>query len=245
MESWTAAQVRSFKFSLVKARRPSKPKPPESARPGHGPDSKSGVSGKRNTLSNSPCPLGRARRRCRYNLLARAINKKPFQCSDGRNSPERRRSAARVEQGDLFKFYARSRSLISAQFWSRFPAAAPRSRAGRTRGFVQILRSLTLAHLCSPLVRRAANDSDSQRFGPCGGQAAPGSKRDSGSERMVQLRVEARPRAGSGGAGPNRSTGTKLKEPSSGRLRLESLGKQRLQSNMTCTKLNSRGGGRA
>ena len=29
------------------------------------------------------------------------------------------------------------------------PAAAPHSRAGRTRGFVQILRSLTLAHLCS------------------------------------------------------------------------------------------------
>ena len=40
----------------------------------------------------------------RYNQLApwRAINNKPFRsCSDGRNSP----SAARVEQGDLFKFY--------------------------------------------------------------------------------------------------------------------------------------------
>ena len=50
----------------------------------------------RNSLSNSPCPLGRARGRGRYNLLARAINNKPFQCSDGRNSLQRRRTAARV-----------------------------------------------------------------------------------------------------------------------------------------------------
>ena len=34
------------------------------------------------------------------------------------------------------------------------PAAAPLSRAGRTRGCVQILRSLTLAHLCSILFWR-------------------------------------------------------------------------------------------
>ena len=32
-----------------------------------------------NSLSNFPCPLGRARGRGRYNLLARAINNKPFQ----------------------------------------------------------------------------------------------------------------------------------------------------------------------
>ena len=49
-----------------------------------------------------------------YNQLWRALNNKPFQCSNGRDSPQRRRTAARVEQGDLFKFYARSRSLISA-----------------------------------------------------------------------------------------------------------------------------------
>ena len=55
-----------------------------------------------NSLSNSPCPLGRARGRGRYNLLARAINNKPFQCNlnDGRNSSQRRHSAARVEQGN-------------------------------------------------------------------------------------------------------------------------------------------------
>ena len=54
----------------------------------------------RNSLNNSPCPLGRARGRGLYNLPARAINNKSFQCSDGRDSPQLRRSAARVEQGD-------------------------------------------------------------------------------------------------------------------------------------------------
>ena len=52
-----------------------------------------------------------------HNQLWRVINNKLFQCSNGRDSPQRRRSAARVEQGDLFKFYARSRSLISAHLW--------------------------------------------------------------------------------------------------------------------------------
>ena len=68
-------------------------------------------------MSNSPCPLGRAQGRGRYILLARAIHNKPFQCSNGRDSEcqQRHRTAARVEQGDMFKFYARSRSLISAQ----------------------------------------------------------------------------------------------------------------------------------
>ena len=37
--------------------------------------------------------------------------------------------------------------------WAIFIAAAPHSRAGRTRGFVQILRSLTLAHLSFIFVR--------------------------------------------------------------------------------------------
>ena len=42
-------------------------------------------------------------------ICSHAIKNKPFQCSDGRNSPQRRRSAARVEQGDFlhpvtFKF---------------------------------------------------------------------------------------------------------------------------------------------
>ena len=49
-----------------------------------------------------------------YILLARAINNKPFQSSDGRNSPQRRRTATRVEQKDLLEYYTRSRSLISA-----------------------------------------------------------------------------------------------------------------------------------
>ena len=43
-----------------------------------------------------------------------------FHCSDGRDSQQLRpvrRSAARVEQGDLFKFYCHSRSLISAHLW--------------------------------------------------------------------------------------------------------------------------------
>ena len=71
----------------------------------------------RNSLSNAPCPLGRARGRGRYILLARAINNKPFQCSNGRNSPQWRRSGARVEQGDSLKFCAHSRSLISAHLW--------------------------------------------------------------------------------------------------------------------------------
>ena len=41
-----------------------------------------------------PAPGGPAR----YNQLSRAINNKPFQCSDGCDSRQRRRSAARVEQ---------------------------------------------------------------------------------------------------------------------------------------------------
>ena len=49
-------------------------------------------------------------------LWRNSLNK-PFQCSDEPNAPQRRRTAARVEQGDMFKFYACSRSLISAQFW--------------------------------------------------------------------------------------------------------------------------------
>ena len=44
-------------------------------------------------------PSGRARGRGRYTLLARAIKNKPFQCSDGRDSPQRRHTAARVERG--------------------------------------------------------------------------------------------------------------------------------------------------
>ena len=59
----------------------------------------------RNSLSNYPCPLSRARGRGRSILLARAIDNKPFQCSDGCNSPQRRRTAVRVEQGEMFKFY--------------------------------------------------------------------------------------------------------------------------------------------
>ena len=87
----------------------------------------------RNSLSNSPCPLGRARGRGRYNLLARAINNKPFQCSNGRDSPQRRRTA----------------------------------------GFVQILRSLTLAHLCSILVATFyANNRWIRRPGPWPGAGA-------------------------------------------------------------------------
>ena len=87
----------------------------------------------RNSLSNSPCPLGSARGRCRYNLLARAMNNKPFQCSDERNSSQRRRSAARVEQGDMFKFYALSRSLISARLRNslsnfQYPLGSARGR---------------------------------------------------------------------------------------------------------------------
>ena len=61
---------------------------------------------RRYSLSNSPCPLGRAQGRSRYNLLARAIKNKPFQCSDGCDSPQWRCTAARVEQADLSKFYS-------------------------------------------------------------------------------------------------------------------------------------------
>ena len=43
-----------------------------------------------------------ARGRGRYNLLSRAIKNKPFQWSDGLDSQQRRRTAARVEQRDLF-----------------------------------------------------------------------------------------------------------------------------------------------
>ena len=87
----------------------------------------------RNSLSNSPCPLGSARGRGRYNLLARAINNKPFQCSDRRKSPQRRCSAARVEQGDLFNFYARSRSLISDAVGGTAARLRGSACAGRTR----------------------------------------------------------------------------------------------------------------
>ena len=72
----------------------------------------------RNSLSDSPCPLGRARGCGRYNLLARAIKNKPFQYSDGRTSSQRRRSAARVEQGDLFKFSESKLSNSDSGPWS-------------------------------------------------------------------------------------------------------------------------------
>ena len=93
----------------------------------------------RNSLSNSPCPLGSARGRGRYNLLARAINNKPFQCSDRRKSPQRRCSAARVEQGDLFNFYARSRSLISAQFWDTKQISSLSLVLVHRHGYVQVI----------------------------------------------------------------------------------------------------------
>ena len=73
------------------------------------------------SLERFPVPSGprpRATRRrgaARYNQLSRAMNNKPFQCSQGQNSPQRRRSAACVEQDDSFNFYARSRlRIISA-----------------------------------------------------------------------------------------------------------------------------------
>ena len=50
----------------------------------------------RNSLSNSPCPLGRARGRSRYILLARAINNKLFQCSNGRDSLQWHRYVTKV-----------------------------------------------------------------------------------------------------------------------------------------------------
>ena len=97
----------------------------------------------RNSLSNSPCPLGSAGGRSRYILLARAINNKPFQCSNGRDSPQRRRTAARVAQGDLFKFYARSRSLISAHLWSSLAtplSLTPPARLFKLPGPIRLLR---------------------------------------------------------------------------------------------------------
>ena len=67
----------------------------------------------------------------RYNLLAWAINNKSFQFNDGRDSPQRCRTAARVEQGDLFKFYACSRLLISAHLWYKKKITANRLLADR------------------------------------------------------------------------------------------------------------------
>ena len=85
----------------------------------------------RNSLSNfrAPCPLGSAfwawgAAQYTSNQPAQAINNKPFQCSNGCDSPHRRRSAARVEQEDFFKFYACSRWLISAH-----PSLAQRRRS--------------------------------------------------------------------------------------------------------------------
>ena len=65
---------------------------------------------RRNSLSNSPCRLGRAPGRPIYS----ARTNKPFQCSDGRDSPQRRRAAARVEQGDFF-FFGKVCCLLAAQ----------------------------------------------------------------------------------------------------------------------------------
>ena len=59
----------------------------------------------------------------------------PFQCTDGNrdDSPQRRRSAAGVEQEDLFKCYARSsQALISV--YHAHPAYRPASRSGRGAG---------------------------------------------------------------------------------------------------------------
>ena len=79
-----------------------------------------------NSLSNSPCPLGRIRGAARYNQPARAINKKPFKCSDGRNSesPERRRSTARAELGELLKLLRRLRPR-RLETWICAPATSP------------------------------------------------------------------------------------------------------------------------
>ena len=52
------------------------------------------------SLSNFPCPLPGAAPEgaAWYNQLWRVINNKPFQFSNGRDSPRQRRTAARVEQ---------------------------------------------------------------------------------------------------------------------------------------------------
>ena len=96
------------------------------------------ASGVRNSLSNSPCPLGRARGRGRYILLARAIKNKPFQCSDGCDSQQRRRTAARVEQGDLFGITAIAtleRFVLYCSCKQNISAAPP--GAARARGIAQ------------------------------------------------------------------------------------------------------------
>ena len=59
-------------------------------------------------------------------ILARAINSKPFQCSDRRKSPQLRCSATRVEQGDLFK-------LTPWMSWLGHWAAAALRRRRRPR----------------------------------------------------------------------------------------------------------------
>ena len=69
--------------------------------PKHGPrpaaDSERNAS-MRNSLSNIPCPLPGATHgsAARYNQLSRAIKSKPFQCSNGRDSPLWRRSGSAV-----------------------------------------------------------------------------------------------------------------------------------------------------
>ena len=96
--------VPTFLLRLGATKRPAKPK---------------------HSLSN-PRALGAAPPgAARYNLPARAMDSKPFQCGDGRNPPQRRRSAARAEQEGLFKFtLARARSSLE-----REDASTPSARA--------------------------------------------------------------------------------------------------------------------
>ena len=112
----------------------------------------------------------------RYNQILQVINNKPSQCSDGRDSPLLRGSAAREEQGDLFKFQGGG------------GVYSPRSsRAGP----IYQARAVTATGLES---RSAAPGTDS---GPPAGPALTGGPtRDSESESLnfkSNLKLNQRP----------------------------------------------------
>ena len=63
----------------------------------------------RNSLSNSPCPLGRARGRGRYILLARAIKNKPFK--------KKKRYSCPVPRVPMATIRPRSNAKIQQLLW--------------------------------------------------------------------------------------------------------------------------------
>ena len=119
----------------------------------------------------------------RYNQLSPAMNNKPFQCQGSddseRDFPLRRRTAARIEQGDLFKIYARSESLTSGGRTGRQHSRQVQN-AEAVQEHNQSLSDVSL--ICFLFYRLSWPITDSERIRPAarGSEPRPGENADAG-----------------------------------------------------------------